>query len=94
MKNRPSQATRLGRRQPLDHLRPGGLPTTGPETGAPDEPPRETARRSTGRDESAQPAEPATPGAGDADAIRGKATGSPAAVGTRPHLEGSEQGPS
>ena len=42
---------------------------------------------------------PATDGAADVgpddvDAARGRATKSPAAVATREHLEGSEQGPS
>ena len=42
---------------------------------------------------------PASDGAGDAvpgdgDAARGRATKSPAAIATREHLEGSEQGPS
>ena len=41
----------------------------------------------------AVPADPRdVPGAPDA-AARGKATRSPAEVATRPHLEGSEQGP-
>jgi hypothetical protein len=93
MKNRPSKSTRGARQAPLDHLRPGGRPRTdsdaaGQATG-PDS--NRTARVSDPRP--AQPAEPATPGSGDADAMRGKATGSPAAVATRPHLEGSEQNP-
>jgi hypothetical protein len=39
-------------------------------------------------------AQPATEGArGEGDAVKGKATRSPAEVATRPHLEGSEQSP-
>jgi hypothetical protein len=74
MKNRPSNANRGPRQQPLDHLKPGD--------------------RARNENEDAQPAAPSTPGAGDAEAVRGKATSSPAATATRPHLEGSEQGPS
>ena len=44
-------------------------------------------------DRSAQPAEDLASNANDAEATRGKATKSPADVATRPHLEGSEQGP-
>jgi hypothetical protein len=40
-----------------------------------------------------EPAEGTTPGGDEAEAIRGKATRSPAEVSTRRHLEGSEQGP-
>jgi hypothetical protein len=47
--------------------------------------PQPTKRRS------AQPAAEGTAGAGDA--VRGKATKSPADVATRPHLEGPEEGP-
>ena len=87
MKNRPSQATRRARVVPLDHLKPGGRGRTeADERDAPtqsDQPPLEGAA----------PAEPVTPGAGDAEAVRGKATSTPAAVATRRHLEGSEQGP-
>lgn len=43
---------------------------------------------------SSQPAEAPESGAGEAAAIRGKSTTTPADVATRPHLEGSEQGPS
>ncbi len=42
---------------------------------------------------SAQPAEDVPTSANEADAVRGRATKSPADVATRPHLEGSEQGP-
>jgi hypothetical protein len=39
-------------------------------------------------------AQPATEGArGEGDAVKGKATRSPAEVAKRPHLEGSEQSP-
>ena len=41
----------------------------------------------------AEPAAPSSPGNADGDAVRGKGTRSPAAVATREHLEGSEQGP-
>jgi hypothetical protein len=90
MKNRPSKASRGTRQVPLDHLRPGARPRNeaddeGRSEGAPSNRPDNVAP--------AQPAEPATPGAGDSDATRGKATRSPAAVAERPHLEGSEQGP-
>jgi hypothetical protein len=98
MKNRPTGKLKAPRQVPLDHLRPGGRhpsePTgaeteaaggTGPGPVDPAGPGKST--------EGAEPAEPMTPGRGDADAARGKATGSPAQIGTRPHLEGSEQGP-
>ena len=88
MKNRPSQATRRARPAPLDHLRPGGAART--EADDSDAPTRADERPFEG----AEPAEPVTPGAGDAEALRGKATRSPAAVPIRRHLEGSEQGPS
>ncbi|HUG29608.1 MAG TPA: hypothetical protein VMQ65_03720 [Candidatus Limnocylindria bacterium] len=42
---------------------------------------------------SAQPAEDIASSPNQADVISGKATKSPADVATRPHLEGSEQGP-
>ena len=87
MKNRQSQATRRAPLAPLDHLRPGSAPRTGTDDSAP---PQQAQDRSL---EAAEPAEPVTPGAGDAEAVRGKATRSPAAVATRRHLEGSEQGP-
>ena len=95
MKKRSSQATRQARLAPLDHLRPGGRPETDADRGdgpAQAEGPREGADLRE-RADSAEPAEPVTPGAGDAEARRGKATRSPAAVATRRHLEGSEQGP-
>jgi hypothetical protein len=110
MKNRPSKAARGARQVPLDHLRPGGRHPSDPDRSpaadrkASDPPSAEDLAASgaepatsggppTGAEPS-EPSEPATPGAGDADAVRGKATGSLAAVATRPHLEGSEQGPS
>jgi hypothetical protein len=70
------------------HLRPGGRreadPTDAPAGAEPE---------AKGTPEaSAQPAAEGTQGA--ADAARGKATRSPDAVATRPHLEGPEQGPS
>jgi hypothetical protein len=87
MKNRPSQAARQARLAPLDQLRPGSVPRAEAEAS-------DTAPQAEGRPlEGAEPAEPVTPGAGDAEAVRGKATRSPAAVATRQHLEGSEQGP-
>jgi hypothetical protein len=87
MKNRPSHAARRARLAPLDHLKPGSRPRTDA-----DEPDAPTLAQDPQR-EGAEPAEPVTPGAGDTEAVRGKATSSPAAVATRPHLEGSEQGP-
>lgn len=87
MKNRPSQATRRARLAPLDHLRPGSAPRAEGDDG-------DAREQAQGRPmEGAEPAEPVTPGAGDSEAARGKATRSPAAVSTRRHLEGSEQGP-
>jgi hypothetical protein len=100
MKNRPASTNRA-RQVPLDHLRPGGRHPSGP-TGAETEAAGGTGPgpvdpsgpgKSTEGAPAAEPAEPVTPGRGDADAARGKATRSPARVGTRPHLEGSEQGP-
>ena len=87
MKNRQSQATRHSRLAPLDHLRPGSRPSTQADDGDAPTPAQHQPL------EGAEPAEPVTPGAGDAEALRGKATRSPAAVSTRRHLEGSEQGP-
>jgi hypothetical protein len=87
MKNRPSQATRRARLAPLDHLKPGSRPRIG--AGESNTPTQAQERQLEG----AEPAEPVTPGAGDTEAAKGKATRSPAAVATRPHLEGSEQGP-
>ena len=90
MKDRPSQATRRARVTPLDHLRPGARPSAETQNGEAPAPAQEPEDRLV---EGAEPAEPVTPGAGDADAVRGKATSSPAGVATRKHLEGSEQGP-
>jgi hypothetical protein len=87
MKNRPSQAARRARLAPIDHLRHGGAQR--PEADDAGAPTQADERLFEG----AEPAEPVTPGAGDAEALRGKATRSPAAVATRRHLEGSEQGP-
>jgi hypothetical protein len=70
MKNRPSQASRTPRQQPLDHLRRG---------------------EHRASDDEREPTPP--PDATNSDAARGKDTRSPAAVGTRDHLEGAEQGP-
>lgn len=76
------------------HLKPGGLranesadegATKAPAANGPDE---QASQRS------AQPAEDVATSPNQADAITGKATKSPADVATRPHLEGSEQGPS
>ncbi|HET9852623.1 MAG TPA: hypothetical protein VFP56_08985 [Candidatus Limnocylindrales bacterium] len=84
--------------QPKDHLGPGGArrgEEPGTETPAGREDGREDvdAGPTTGGGNTAVPAEPLdVPGAPDA-AARGKATRSPAEVATRPHLEGSEQGP-
>ena len=99
MKNRPNSSNRAPRQQPLDHLRPGGRSrderAAGQAAATTDEPRTEGAGWKGIEDaEDGQPAEPSTPGGGNADALRGKATRSPAATATRPHLEGSEQGPS
>ena len=74
------------------HLRPGGRPdpnVAGPagdaEAGEAAATPEPTKPRSV------QPAAEGTKGAGDA--VRGKATKTPADVATRPHLEGPEEGP-
>ena len=76
--------------QPKDHLAPGGT-RRGSESDA------DAGRegRVDGPDSATTPV-PADPAgeAGSPDAAaRGKATRSPAEVATRPHLEGSEQGP-
>ena len=47
-----------------------------------------------GSNRSAQPTEDVAVSPNQSDAVSGKATKSPADVATRPHLEGSEQGPS
>jgi hypothetical protein len=89
--------------QPKDHLGPGGArrgedPDTETTTdGGEDVEAATAARPNAGGPNAggptAVPAEPRdVPGAPDA-AARGKATRSPAEVATRPHLEGSEQGP-
>ena len=107
MKNKPRTMARAARQAPLDHLRPGGRPRTEPE-GSVGPRPKDVERTDGGETgggqtrgetgggetEDAAPAEQVTPGGGEADAVRGKTTRSPAAVATRPHLEGSEQGPS
>jgi hypothetical protein len=75
----------------LDHLPPGGERATEP-TGEPTESVGGTGPAPADPSIPAQPAE--TTGVGvEGEAVRGKATRSPADVGTRPHLEGSEQGP-
>ena len=81
--------------QPKDHLGPGGAPRGGePDTEKADDRGEGVgADRPYGAGAAAVPADPRdVPGAPDA-AARGKATRSPADVATRPHLEGSEQGP-
>jgi hypothetical protein len=95
MKNRPNTAARGRSQAPLDHLRPGGRSRDDAGAGAAETQPAGSGRTGIEDAESAQPAEPSTPGGADAaaDATRGKATSSPAAVATQPHLEGSEQGP-
>ena len=90
--DRPGQPSLL-----RGHLKPGGLradesagegageqPTAPVEGGSADQAPSRI---------SAQPAEDVATSPDQADAVRGKATKSPADVATRPHLEGSEQGP-
>jgi hypothetical protein len=93
MKNRANTVTGGTAPAPLDHLGPGGRGRSEPDGVAAEARPSGTARTEVEDTDSAQPAEPPTPGGGAAAATRGKATGSPAAVATRPHLEGSEQGP-
>jgi hypothetical protein len=75
------------------HLRPGGRrEADSTDTPAGAEPEAKGGPEAKGTpDASAQPAAEGTQGA--AEAARGKATRSPDAVATRPHLEGSEQGP-
>jgi hypothetical protein len=68
------------------HLQPGGV--------RPGETPREGGEQLPADARSAQPAEDVATSSNQADAVSGKATKSPADVATRPHLEGSEQGPS
>ena len=86
---------RLGgnRQAPLDHLPPGGEDPAAPTGEATDSaggsgpPPADPTA-------GASPAPAETTGVGvEGEAIRGKATRSPAETATRPHLEGSEQGP-
>jgi hypothetical protein len=68
------------------HLKPGGV--------RPRETPSDAGEARASADErSAQPAEDVATSPNEADAVTGKATKSPADVATRPHLEGSEQGP-
>jgi len=68
-------------------------PTADPQSNAATES-AETSADAPPETPEAPPAAPATEVAiGDADAVRGKATRSPAEVATRKHLEGSEQGP-
>ena len=80
------------------HLKPGGVragEAAGEATGG-----QGTRRTDEGgssgqaaSQQSAQPAEDVATSPNQADAVTGKATKSPADVATRPHLEGSEQGP-
>jgi hypothetical protein len=104
MKTRQTGSSRragAGRQVPLDHLRPSGRradDARGVDNAQVRDSSDDAQRRANtdpgGQpDRPAEPAEPLTPGGGDADALRGKATRSPADVATRPHLEGSEQGP-
>jgi hypothetical protein len=81
------------------HLRAGGtrdpeLPGAGAEAGT--DAGGESRTSDAGKPASGQPAsaQPATEGTqGTGDAVKGKATRSPAEVATRPHLEGPEEGP-
>ena len=69
------------------HLKPGGVPAVDRSGDA-------VAKKDEARPaRSAQPAEDLGTDSNHAEAARGKATKSPADVATRPHLEGSEQGP-
>jgi hypothetical protein len=84
MNDRSSRRKGGIRQVPLDHLRPGSTPPTAAGSGPPD----------ALLDEDQRAPEPAEEGSsGTDDLIRGRATRSPAAVATRRHLEGSEQGP-
>ena len=74
---------RAGGVREQDGSSPGGPPPDGAGTEA--QPPEHVG---------AEPAEDLSAAGNTDDAIRGKATKSPAATATRPHLEGSEQGPS
>lgn len=76
------------------HLKPGGVRANEPEAEQTSKPTREgvSADQATPAI-SAQPAEDIATSPNRADAVTGKATKSPADVATRPHLEGSEQGP-
>lgn len=77
-----------GRRDPaLEGASANGQPA---EVTEPPEPTEDTTPEPT-KPRSAQPA--AEGAQGEGDAIRGKATKSPAEVATRPHLEGPDQGP-
>lgn len=78
------------------HLKKGGqrgdTPAAAPTAGtAPDGAPE--AAKAADETRSSQPAEDDASLSGASAAARGKATKSPADVATRPHLEGSEQGP-
>jgi hypothetical protein len=84
------------------HLRPGGRPdpnvsgavgdsAAGDAEASPAEAGKAAATPKPTKPRSVQPPTEGTKGAGDA--VRGKATKSPADVGTRPHLEGPEEGP-
>jgi hypothetical protein len=81
------------------HLRPGGVrPGEAAGEAAGEQATEPTAEGGpadqAASQRSAQPAEDVSTSPNQADAISGKATKSPADVATRPHLEGSEQGPS
>jgi hypothetical protein len=89
MSNRPSSTKGSAHHAPLDHLRPGARRDNAEASDAH----RESEPPPPASPAGAEPADPATPGAGKGEAERGKATGSPAAVATRPHLEGSNQNP-
>lgn len=74
------------------HLRPGGRPD--PNLAGASEDAGESGAAGTPEPTEPRSAQPAADGAeGEADAIRGRATKSPADVATRPHLEGPEEGP-
>ena len=76
------------------NLKAGGLRADDSAGEQADQPPGEGGPAGqTSSEISAQPAEDVATSPNQADAVSGKATKSPADVATRPHLEGSEQGP-
>ena len=77
--------------QPKDHLGPGGASRSASSSA--EEAPKDRQRPQGAGVASPVPAEPGGEAGSTDAAARGNATRSPAEVATRPHLEGSEQGP-